>query len=93
MAIFEKMKIKLKMVEVDIHNMIDKAVDNFTLQMKSHNGKIIKDYQAAFPVVHIDEVHFLNSVSNLIDNAIKYSKSNPVITIQPGTLIKGYYKH
>jgi two-component system, OmpR family, phosphate regulon sensor histidine kinase PhoR len=89
MAIFEKMKIKLKMVEVDIHNMIDKAVDNFALQIRSHNGKIIKDYQAAMSIVFIDEVHFLNSISNLVDNAIKYSKDKPVITISTRNNKKG----
>ena len=33
MAIFEKMKMKFNLVEMDVHNTIDKAIENFTLQI------------------------------------------------------------
>ncbi len=81
MAIFEKMKMKLNMAETNMHDIISKAIENFTLQIESRSGSIKKDFQAANPVVKVDEIHFLNSISNLIDNAMKYSKSKPEITI------------
>ncbi len=81
MAIFEKMKMKLKMVELDLHSIIDKAIESYALQIDKCDGKIIKDYKASFSLAPVDEVHFINSISNLIDNAIKYSKGNPLITI------------
>lgn len=81
MAIFEKMKMKFNMVEMDVHLILDKTADNFALQIANCNGVIKKDFQATFSLVMIDEIHFLNSISNLIDNAIKYSKDKPEITI------------
>src|SRR5664280_2270041 len=81
MAIFERMIMKLNLVEMDVHGIIDKAVDNFALQINDRNGTINIDFQATRPLAIIDEVHFLNSISNLIDNAIKYSKDKPDITI------------
>lgn len=89
MAIFEKIKIKLNMVELDVHSILDKAIENFTLLIGNRNGQIKRDFQAVFSLALIDEIHFLNSISNLIDNAIKYSKDKPDITISTRNNKKG----
>jgi signal transduction histidine kinase len=89
MAIFEKMKMRLNMVECDIHSIIDKAVENFTLQIGSSNGSIRKEYQAVISIGLVDEIHFLNSISNLIDNAIKYSEEEPDILVSTRNNKKG----
>lgn len=89
MAIFEKVKMKLNVVDIDIHNILDKACETFALQIGARQGIITKDYQAADSLYMVDEVHFLNAVSNLIDNAIKYSKDKPDITIYTRNNKKG----
>jgi two-component system, OmpR family, phosphate regulon sensor histidine kinase PhoR len=81
MAIFEKGKMKLNLTELNAHNIIEKACGNFSLQISSLNGSIRTDFQATNPMALADGVHFLNSISNLIDNAIKYSKDVIEITI------------
>ena len=81
MAIFERMKMKLNVVEMDLHGILDKAIDNFTLQLHIRGGIINTDYRAENSVLMIDEAHFLNAISNLIDNAIKYSKEKPEIIV------------
>jgi two-component system, OmpR family, phosphate regulon sensor histidine kinase PhoR len=89
MAIFEKIKMKLNMVELDAHGIIDKAIENFTLHIGNRSGHIKKDFQASMSLVMADEVHFLNAISNLIDNAVKYSKDTPFITISTRNNKKG----
>jgi signal transduction histidine kinase len=89
MAIFERMKMKLNLVETDVHSIIEKAVENFALQIGNRNGMITTDLKATRTFVYIDEIHFLNSISNLIDNAIKYSKDKPDITVSTWNNKKG----
>ena len=89
MAIFEKTKMKLSLVEMNVHSIIEKAVENFALQIRNREGIINTDLQATRLLVFIDEIHFLNSISNLIDNGIKYSKDKPDITISTRNYKKG----
>jgi len=81
MAIFEKTRLKLKLKEVDVHEVIKKVSANFSLQLESQNGKLSTDLEASIPVIVADEVHVTNVVNNLLDNAVKYKNGNPEITI------------
>jgi signal transduction histidine kinase len=89
MAIFEKTRMKLNLSDIDLHTILNNAVENFALQIANIKGIIHKDFQAKSSHAMLDEIHFLNSVSNLIDNAIKYSKSQPEITISTRNSKKG----
>ncbi|MBC7125817.1 MAG: HAMP domain-containing histidine kinase, partial [Bacteroidales bacterium] len=81
MAIFERAKLRLKIKEVDIHEVIKKVTNNFALQLNSQDGIIIHEFNAKSPIVKADEVHLTNVINNLLDNATKYRNGNPVINI------------
>ena len=89
MAIFEKTKMKFSFSELDIHDILNNACDNFSLQTGSRNGKIIRNFNAKESLVMADEEHFLNAISNLIDNAIKYSDKSPEINVSTRNARKG----
>ena len=84
MAIFDRGKILLKKNRMDLHRLIANIRDNFSLQIQNKNGRIDLDLRSDEPNVSIDELHFTNVLSNLIDNAIKYCSKEPRIRI--GTL-------
>lgn len=81
MAVFDKGRIRLKLKQTDINELVHNVITNFSIQVEQNNGSIIEDLGAERPVLRIDSVHFTNVVSNLIDNAIKYSGGEPEIRI------------
>lgn len=89
MAVFEKTKMRLTLVDTDLHIIISNAVENFSLQLANRGGKIVKDFKADNSFARVDEIHFLNAISNLIDNGIKYSKDNPELVISTRNVKKG----
>ncbi|MDA3912421.1 MAG: ATP-binding protein, partial [Bacteroidales bacterium] len=74
-------EMKLKLQNHDIHAMIEEVVKTFDLSLKQRKGKIMTALNAEHTQYLIDKEHMMNVVSNLIDNAIKYSESEPDMTI------------
>lgn len=82
-AVMEKQELKLSLHPINLHDLIEGMVDNYTLQLNEKSGSINLMLNAANQEVPVDEVHFTNMLSNLLDNAIKYSKDTeaPLIKI------------
>jgi signal transduction histidine kinase len=80
-AIFEKGKMNLKIRPLDVHELINNVVRNFIIQVKNRNGQIVKNLDANYSIVNVDEVHFANVILNLLDNAIKYCTVQPNISV------------
>lgn len=66
---------------IDLHDIIRQSADNFELQLSDRNGSINLELNASKSIVQADETHISNVINNLIDNAIKYSREEPDITI------------
>ncbi len=81
MAIFDKGEIKMNITSADAHDLLRNVADNFSLQLQNKNGNLNIDLKANNSNIAVDEVHFMNVFSNLIDNAIKYCKVEPEINI------------
>lgn len=90
-ALFEQGHIKLKLRELDLHDLIENVVHNFEIQVKNRNGVIEKNLEATKSIARIDEVHFTNIIFNLLDNAVKYSKEEPEILIATRDNNSGIY--
>jgi two-component system phosphate regulon sensor histidine kinase PhoR len=81
MAIFDHGELKLKQEAVDLHDIIETVAQNFLLQMDKRNGKLEFLPEADQSLVTGDPIHLTNVVSNLMENAMKYTNRNPEITI------------
>ena len=81
MAVFNEGKLKLKFKEVNMNTLINSVVLNFELRVKSKNGELTSNLKAEPAIIKVDEVHITNVLFNLLDNAVKYSKEEPKITI------------
>ena len=74
-------KVRLKKKMTDINELLHQVVINFALQINNKNGQITEAYDAENANVEVDPVHFTNLISNLVDNAIKYSGDDPQVGI------------
>jgi len=82
MAVFNEGRLKLKMKEFDVNHMIQTVTGNFELRVKNKNGNLTTEINADHAIVKGDEVHITNVIFNLLDNAMKYSRENPEITVR-----------
>lgn len=74
-------EIELDYTEVRLNDLISAVVDSMDLQLKKRDSQVNLDLQADPDILMADELHLSNVIYNLIDNAIKYSKDSPKITI------------
>jgi signal transduction histidine kinase len=66
---------------VDMHKVIEKNIDGFHAAIEEKGGRLQYHFDAAHHCVTGDEVHLNNVISNLLDNAYKYSDKAPEISI------------
>ena len=67
--------------EIALHEIIEEAADSFRFNQLEQSGKIDLVLTAEKDVVQGDMVHLTNVIFNLVDNAVKYAKESPEITI------------
>jgi len=82
-ALLDKQEVQLRLKPLHVHAIMSSIVENFRLQFDEREGSAITVLTAGNDQVQGDEVHFTNMLSNLVDNAIKYSKEDvgPVVKI------------
>lgn len=88
-AVLDRGEIQLKLEQIDLNNIIEKAVKNVIIQVEKNNGTIEIDSRAKNTSILADSIHITNVIYNLLDNANKYTPSNPRITISTEDVVKG----
>ncbi len=75
-ATMETGQVTLNKEDVDIHSVICKTANSFYIESFPKNGDLFFDLNAKNPIIKGDALHIRNIISNLVDNAIKYSGDN-----------------
>jgi two-component system phosphate regulon sensor histidine kinase PhoR len=81
MALIDKRDFHLKLSDVNMHDVINQAIENVDLQVQRRGGQIIKTLEATEPVIQGDATHLSSVIHNLLDNANKYSPDTPEISV------------
>ncbi len=90
-AVLDKGELKLKLKQLDVHEIIEDVLNNSYVQIENKKAEIEIEFDAIESVVSADKVHLSNIIYNLLDNALKYSTENPKITIFTKSDNKGVY--
>lgn len=81
-ATLEDKSIPLSLESINIHEILELAIDKQLINILNKGGKINSAFLAKHYMIHGDSHHVFNVFTNLLDNACKFSKDPPDITIK-----------
>lgn len=80
-ARLDRREVQMNKVRADVNELVREAVEHFMLLVQEAGGSMSYRPEARDFILPVDEVHLMNAVCNLIDNAIKYSGKVPEIAV------------
>jgi len=80
-AIMDKGHLNLELADLNVHDLIQKAIESKMIQVQTKSGSLTSNMQATKSIVTVDKIHMTNVIINLIDNAIKYNLTSPEVLI------------
>lgn len=80
-AALDKKEFKLKLETINVIDLIHGAQDHFELLVEKRGGSMKVQIDINDPYIEGDFFHLSNIINNLLDNANKYSRDAPLITI------------
>lgn len=81
-ATIDRGELKMKKEDVLLNEIIHNVAEKAQFRINNIEGKIQLDLPSELIIVQGDKFHTSNMISNLVDNAIKYSNGAPEVTIR-----------
>lgn len=81
LSMFEKQQLELKQEWFDLKQLAEEVMGSMKIQFEKHHAAVTLQTEGNNFSIMADRLHILSVIYNLLDNAIKYSKQNPVIEI------------
>ena len=89
MSMFDQKTASFKKKELDLNELLEQTASTFSLRVEHTGGKITTEIEAVDSAIYVDEVHFQNAITNLMDNAVKYRKPDEPVNIHLRTWNEG----
>ena len=77
----EKNELDISKEPRDVNEIIEDAIEHVSLIVEDREGIVHQHFNAQRNTILLNEVHFTNVLVNILDNAIKYSPSVPIIDV------------
>lgn len=81
MAIFERGEYRFNKQLLSVNTLAENITSTFNLHVKKRNGQLYLILNAIDDQILADELHLSNAIVNLLENALKYSKDEPIIEL------------
>lgn len=91
-ARLDKENISLSISEFNINNIIYSTIQNMLVEQSSQT-KVTYNLAKNLKIIKGDQLHLSNVISNLVDNAIKYARVSPEITLSTHNVAEGIEIH
>lgn len=82
LAAVEESGFDFKKERVDVHLLIEDAIQSMSFQIKQNDAQVDCDFKAVHSIVFADAMHFTDVFINFLSNSIKYAVEKPQIRIE-----------
>jgi two-component system, OmpR family, phosphate regulon sensor histidine kinase PhoR len=82
LSMFEKKEMELKKEQFNCKQLTEEVMNSMRLQFEKYHAKVNLNTEGENFIVEADKLHITSVIYNLLDNALKYSRENPVIDVQ-----------
>lgn len=90
LATMDKGELSLKIKSINIHELLEGITESYQLRFEgTPEAYISVEPNALQPVIEGDETHISSLLDNLVDNAVKYCKAYPEVSITTKNIRQG----
>ncbi|GHV55959.1 two-component sensor histidine kinase [Bacteroidia bacterium] len=86
MSLFDDREVQFNMMPLDATDLITSVASTFALRVENAGGTLDVDLEAMDSTILVDKMHFTNVLFNLMENAVKYRRSNVPLVLMARTL-------
>jgi two-component system, OmpR family, phosphate regulon sensor histidine kinase PhoR len=82
LSMFEKQQVEINKEKFDLAQLVEEVVASMRLQLEKYKAQVAIEMEGTNFELEADRLHLTSVIFNLLDNALKYSKSIPGIQIK-----------